>query len=244
VPLPRRPVRPRRLTVSTLVRIRATLTRVNTRLARIAAVAALVLVGFSTAVLLSARPAAAWTTDQLPNLGYQVAGGTLENGCHTFVVTGYGQRADLGSDCEPDFQQRLDAFVNATCPCAQTTTAATSTAATTTTTATVDTAPVTTTTAPPPPPPVTVTAPATTTTATDATPPVTTVASTVTVTTTATTTAPTTTAVDVTAELAKLQAEIDALSARVTVLETKTGPVAVGPTPTGYAPAGVTYTTG
>jgi hypothetical protein len=53
----------------------------------------------------------------------------------------------------------------------------------------------------------------------------------------------TTTTTDVTAELAKLQAEIDALSARVTVLETKTGLVAVGPAPSGYAPSGIEYQT-
>lgn len=93
---------------------------------------ALALAGVGTASLLAVSSASAYTTDQLPGLGYSVVYSTLGGGCHGWQA-GYGNapRTDLGSDCDAGFQQRLDDFVNATCPCAQTTTQ-TTTAATTT----------------------------------------------------------------------------------------------------------------
>lgn len=118
---------------------------------------ALVLAGVGTASLVATKSASAYTTDQLAGLGYSVVYATYGNGCHGWQASyGNGQRTDLGSDCDPDFQQRLDDFVAATCPCAQTTTTAEpeTTAVTTTTepATTTGTTPVETTTAPTDPP--------------------------------------------------------------------------------------------
>lgn len=110
------------------------------RLIPATAVAAIATLGLVTALVL-APPAQAYSIDQLPGLGYSVSVLHLANGCSTWQA-GYGNasKTDLGSDCDADFQSRVDALVNATCPCAQPPA-----------------------TAPPPPPPTT-TAPADTTT--------------------------------------------------------------------------------
>jgi hypothetical protein len=210
---------------------------------KIAAAIILVVTGLAAAFAL-ARPAQAWDVNHLPATFHVTHEHTGAATCGDYYVIiyapdGFGvgkTGATLPNLCadSPTFQQDLDAFVDApcsspgaTCTAATTTAAATTAAPDTTTAATTTAPPVTTTTVDPPP--VTVT----TTTITETSP-----ATTATATMTATTTT-----TDVTAELAKLQAEIDALSARVTVLETKTGPVAVGPAPSGYAPSGIAYQT-
>lgn len=130
------------------------------RLASTLALAALLAAGVLASLTLA--PAAnAYTVDDLLRNGYSTFVVNLGGGCRSWKVSRPPVNAqlgtDLGSDCDPDFQARLDAYITATCPCAQPTT--TSTAATTTTPAdtTTTTAPPptdpTTTTAPPPPPP-------------------------------------------------------------------------------------------
>lgn len=118
-------------------------------LALAALAAAGVAAGFA---LIGAPAAAAYSIDQLPGLGYSTSVVHGTDGCNTWKA-GYHQQpqTDLGSDCDPGFQARVDALVAATCPCAQP--ATTTTAATTT-----DPATTTTTTDPPPPPPATTTA--------------------------------------------------------------------------------------
>lgn len=146
--------------------------------------------GLAAALALTFAPAAqAYTPDQLPTLGYAVSVLALGNNCHSWSATGYGAHADLGSDCEPGFQAALDAFVTATCPCAQ---AATTTAPATTTGAT-ETVPATT------------TAPASTDQAPEAAPPL------------APVQAPTATC-DVQCQIASLQAQIDALRGQLAKL--------------------------
>lgn len=143
--------------------------------------------GLAAAAALTLAPTAnAYAPDQLPSLGYAVSVLALGNNCHSWSATGYGAHADLGSDCEPGFQAALDAFVTATCPCAQ--------------------------------PPATTTAPATTEAVIA---PVTTAATTTAASPSTTTaapeqpaqaaTAPATAPADVQAQIANLQAQIDAL---------------------------------
>ena len=107
------------------------------RLHQLFALSAIAAAGVATSLVGAAQ---AYTTDQLGSLGYSVTVTILnaDGSCRNWFVSGHGGAQDLGSDCDAGFQQRLDAFVNATCPCAQTT-AATSTAAATTTTTTTDT---------------------------------------------------------------------------------------------------------
>jgi hypothetical protein len=85
--------------------------------------------GVAAAVLISPPRADAYTPDQLPGLGYSTFVIDLGGGCHQWKAslppTPATLGTDLGSDCDPGFQQRLDDFIAATCPCAQTTTAAT-----------------------------------------------------------------------------------------------------------------------
>lgn len=82
--------------------------------------------GILAALTLTA-PAFAWNIHAMPN-GYSVIAedhgpcGSGSGTYYTVIWSASGQQADLGTDCAPDFQQRLDDFVNATCPCAQTTT--------------------------------------------------------------------------------------------------------------------------
>jgi hypothetical protein len=88
---------------------------------KLALTAAVALAGFATAALVVSSPAHAYTPDQLPNLGYSVIYSDLGAGCHQWQA-GYGNsspKTDLGNDCDSGFQARLDAFINATCPCAQ-----------------------------------------------------------------------------------------------------------------------------
>lgn len=96
---------------------------------------AFALAGAACAALLITSSASAYTIDQLPNLGYSViVDSGLGGGCHGYQA-GYGNapKTDLGSDCDPGFQGRVDALVNATCPCVQSTTTAPTTTASTTT---------------------------------------------------------------------------------------------------------------
>lgn len=145
------------------------------RLHQLVGLSAVAAAGVAVALAFTAGAArASWDWRDLPSLGYSVNGSSLGNNCHWIEVSGYGHSATLGNDCDPGFQQRLDDFVNATCPCAQqatstatTTTAATTTTTTQTTTAPAETSPTTTTsTSPPPPPP-----PLATTTVTTSSPP-------------------------------------------------------------------------
>lgn len=94
------------------------------RFTTIAALAALTAAGVLAALAI-APTASAYTWDQLPALGYSLNVLNLSDGCHQ-VAAGYGTQAktNLGSDCDADFQARLDAFVQSTCPCAQPTTTA------------------------------------------------------------------------------------------------------------------------
>jgi hypothetical protein len=110
------------------------------RIPTVAALAALAAAGVLAALTL-APAAAAYTWDQLPGLGYSINVVNHSNGCHD-VSAGYGSasKTSLGSDCDSDFQARLDAFVAATCPCAQPATTTTTTATTTTTSTTTDAA--------------------------------------------------------------------------------------------------------
>lgn len=178
--------------------------------------------GMAVAALTIPVAASAYTTDQLPNLGYQVSVMNLGNNCHDWTVSGYGASADLGSDCDAGFQATLDAFVQRTCPCAQTTTTTTTAAATTATVATTTTA-----VAAPPPSTVTTTAapsaPVTTdTTATASAPaPAAAPAATDTTATAATAPAPTTTdttTCDVQCQIADLQSQINAIRSELVQL--------------------------
>lgn len=118
-----------------------------------AALAVLAVAGV-LAALTFAPVANAYTVGDLEGLGYRVQH-TIDQSppagvCpETYLVAGYGSSILLRT-CDLAFSQKLDEFVRATCPCAQTTAAPTTTAATTTT----ETAP--------PPPPVTTTVTVTT----------------------------------------------------------------------------------
>jgi PKD repeat protein len=104
---------------------RATISGVRNKLALI-----LLASGLGAAVAsMVAQPAHAWDVGSLP-AGYSVS--TIIDSsatdvaplCHTtYHVQGFGGDFRDGT-CDPDFQASLDAFVNATCPCAQTTTTA------------------------------------------------------------------------------------------------------------------------
>lgn len=113
---------------------------------KLTALATLAAAGILAALAVTGA-ANAYTVDQLPGLGYSVSVTHLADGCNLWAA-GYGSqpRTDLGSDCDPGFQGRVDTLIAATCPCAQTSTAAPTTAAPTATTVTA-----------PPPPPVTTT---------------------------------------------------------------------------------------
>lgn len=166
------------------------------RTATVAGLAVLTAAGVLAALAI-APSAAAYTWDQLPGLGYSLRVGNLSDGCH-LIEAGYGNapKTLIGNDCDTDFQAKLDAFVQATCPCAQTTTTATPAAAPeptpTPTTAPSDPAP----------------APAPTTTEPTSPP-----------TTTAIETTTTTSAID--AKLAELEAEIASLKTALSALTAK-----------------------
>lgn len=178
------------------------------------------------AALALTTPARAYGPSDLPGLGYSVVFIDLGGGCHQWLASGYGSSADFGSDCLPGFQAAVDAFVSATCPCAQpatsstppdTTTAASTPPPTTTAPATTSTP------APPGDPAATTTtvgaAPATTAATTTA-------ASTTTTAAPATTTVVVTTTVaasDLDARLSLIEQRLNALDARVTALESGTG---------------------
>lgn len=84
---------------------------------RLGAATLLLAAGLAAALTLGGT-ANAYTITQLPNMGfgvlmiYQPA-----NGCHQYKVGWRNDpKTDLGSDCDPGFQQRLDAFMAANCP--------------------------------------------------------------------------------------------------------------------------------
>jgi hypothetical protein len=118
--------------------------------------------GIAAAFALSAPHAArAWDIEHLP--GYSVLVVHLGTGCTGYQVSGYGAQAFFDA-CDPDFQTKVNAFVDATCSCVTTptTTAATapvttqpatsSSTSTTSSTPAVTTTTTTTTPAEPPPP--------------------------------------------------------------------------------------------
>lgn len=124
-------------------------------LPRLAVFSAIAAAGGAVALAITATPAHAYNWTDLPSLGYSVTAARLANNCNWVTASGYGQSAVLGNSCDSDFQSRVDAFVNATCPCAQTTTTvmttttAASPATTTATTTTAAAATTSTTTTPP-----------------------------------------------------------------------------------------------
>jgi hypothetical protein len=89
----------------------------------LAGVAAAAAAGLTVGLLALAPAAHAYSVHQLPSLGYSVEVTTLVGGCREYSA-GYGKtpRQLIGTDCDGDWQAKLDAFVQATCPCAQTTT--------------------------------------------------------------------------------------------------------------------------
>lgn len=118
---------------------------------RLMLAAALALSGVVAAALVASSSAQAYDVNNLPG-GYSTSHwhdsspppGSCSDGWN---VVGYGSAINLG-ECDPDFQQKLDAFVNSTCPCASTTsTTVAAPADASTTTA----APTTTDSSPPPP---------------------------------------------------------------------------------------------
>lgn len=106
------------------------------RFIRLFGLAAVAAAGIATALALTASSAQAYTTADLFNLGYSVLEITLANGCHDWRATppGAGNRIDIGSDCDPNFNANVDAFIRATCParlCPVTTTVTNATTQTT-----------------------------------------------------------------------------------------------------------------
>lgn len=144
---------------------------------RLLLAATLAILGAALAALVASSPARAWDVTNLP-AGYSTAHwhdsspppGSCSDG---WSVVGFSASISIG-ECDPAFQQKLDDFINATCPCA--TTAAATTPSTDTATITTDTASATTTdpvstTPPPTQPPPPVDPPVNTTTQTIAAPP-------------------------------------------------------------------------
>jgi hypothetical protein len=183
---------------------------VNVMRRSLALIALLVVAGAAgIAVGLASAPSArAWYGDDLARNGYATIVIDLGGGCRQWKASGHGAGlTDLGSDCDAAFQERLDAFINATCPCAQTSTSSTSS-----TTVTASTAATTTTAAP------TTTTTATTTTAD----PLPTSSTTETTTSPATTTPATSTVVvTTTAPSPDLESRVAAVEQRLTVLEAR-----------------------
>lgn len=71
------------------------------------------------ALALTLGPTAqAYTITQLPNMGFGVLMAYLpQNGCHAYKVGWRNDpKTDLGSDCDPGFQNRLNAFMAQNCP--------------------------------------------------------------------------------------------------------------------------------
>jgi hypothetical protein len=75
-------------------------------------------VGIALALTISRNEAHAYTIGDLPNLGFGVVFISLPTpGCHQYKVGWRNDpKTDLGSDCDPAFQQRLDDFMAAHCP--------------------------------------------------------------------------------------------------------------------------------
>lgn len=85
-----------------------------TRLGTFACIAA---AGILAALTIGTRQASAYNINDLPNMGFGVLLINLPNGCHQYKVGWHNDnKTDLGSDCAPDFQSKLDAFVASHCP--------------------------------------------------------------------------------------------------------------------------------
>lgn len=66
--------------------------------------------GFAAAIALTMPAVAqAWDWSNLPN-GYGLSSGNLGNGCYEIAVSG----TPIGSTCDADFQQHLDAYIDST----------------------------------------------------------------------------------------------------------------------------------
>jgi len=79
--------------------------------------ASLAAAGLLAALTIGTEQARAYTIIDLPNMGFGVLSINLANGCHQYKVGWHNDnKTDLGSDCAPDFQSRLDAFVASHCP--------------------------------------------------------------------------------------------------------------------------------
>lgn len=85
---------------------------------RIGAATLLLAAGLAAALTLGPSSANAYTITALPNMGFGITMTYLpQNGCHSYKVGWRNDpKTDLGSDCDPGFQQRLDAFMASHCP--------------------------------------------------------------------------------------------------------------------------------
>lgn len=85
--------------------------------ARYTALVGILALGLLVAALIGPSKAHAYTILDLPNMGFGVLLINLPNGCHQYKVGWHNDRkTDLGSDCDPAFQAKLDAFMAANCP--------------------------------------------------------------------------------------------------------------------------------
>ena len=83
---------------------------------RLGATAALLAAGLATALAIT-QTANAYRISDLPGMGFGVLLINLSDGCHQYKVSWHNDpKTDLGSDCAPDFQAKLDAFMASHCP--------------------------------------------------------------------------------------------------------------------------------
>lgn len=87
-------------------------------LTRIGVLTALATTGLLAALTLATQPARAYSITQLVNMGFGVVFiSTPVNGCHDWKIGWHNDnKTYLGSDCDPGFQARLDAYLAANCP--------------------------------------------------------------------------------------------------------------------------------
>lgn len=83
---------------------------------RLGATAALLAAGLAAALAIT-QTANAYRISDLPGMGFGVLLINLSDGCHQYKVSWHNDpKTDLGSDCAPDFQTKLDAFMASHCP--------------------------------------------------------------------------------------------------------------------------------
>lgn len=79
---------------------------------RALALLALAAGGVTAAMLIAPGRAQAYTTSDLISLGYNVGYSRLADGCHHWkAAVPHADWTDLGSDCDPNFQTNLDAYI-------------------------------------------------------------------------------------------------------------------------------------